>query len=175
MSLAKRMQERRAAILGRWQREVLESFPRQSRKLIAAGEDRFANPLGFALRDGVEEVFSFVAGEKPWDAIEPALERLVKLKAVQQTHGQGPLEFLFSLKTIVREACGVGTGGGIAGEPLERAPSDLEQWLVLEERFDRVIRAGAAAFVQAREKILELQVNEMRNKTYMLRRLAGEP
>lgn len=175
VSFAKRMQEQRAAILARWQREVLESFPRQSRKLIAAGQDRFANPLGFALREGVEEVFSFVAGEKPWDEIESALERLVKLRAVQETGGQGPLEFLFALKTILREACGVGTSGdGAGGEPRGLSPSDLEQWLVLEERIDRVIQAGVAAFVRAREKILELQVNEMRNKTYMLRRLAGE-
>jgi hypothetical protein len=165
MNLVERMQEQRVAILRRWLQEVLECFPQPARAFIAGGEDRFSNPLGFTLSAGVEEIFSFVAGEKPLGEIAPALERLVKMRAIQQTRASEPLGFLFGLKRIVRDVCEVDT----------RADLGLEQWLALEERIDAVVRASLATYVRARETILELQVNEIRNQTYMLRRLAGDP
>ena len=169
MSLAETIRGNKTRILGRWFQVALETYPQQSRFLIGKDGDRFANPIGFTLNDALAEIFDVLMADKEQEALLPALERLVKLRAVQdkstreQEEGR-PLAFLLDLKKIVRDVCGVGNGGFTA----------VSELLALEDRIDQVILRAHEIFYHSRAKLLELQVIEMRNKTYMLRKLAGE-
>ena len=142
----------------------MESFPKQSRYLIANDADRFANPMGFTLNDGIKEILSALVGEKTLDEIEPALGQLIKLRAIQDNREGNQLSFLYALKKIVRTQCKAYSKGFTA----------VRELLELEDRIDLIILRAQEIYVLSREKILELQVNEIKNKTYSLRRLSGE-
>lgn len=164
MDLNQQIMGKRKKILRLWYQEVLECFPKQSRVLIASNADRFSNPIGFTLGEGIEEIFSFLVGEKSLPEIDSALGRLIKLKAIQEVRDTNQLAFLFSLKRIVRENCGAYSKGF----------SEIRELLEIESRLDQIVQKAYEIYVQSREKILELQVNEIKNKTYMFRRLADE-
>ena len=165
MTLGEQLIRDRKKIQRQWFQDVLEGFPKQSRYLIAGDEDRFTNPIGFTLNEGIEEVYAAVSGEKTVEEIDEGLSRLIKFKAVQKKDEQtGDLDFLVSLKRIIRKACGVEKAGF----------NDYQALMDIEDRIDRIILKAHNIFVASREKILELQVNEMKNKTYSLRRLSGE-
>jgi len=167
--LVQLVREKKTKIMGRWFQVMLDAYPQQSRFLIGKDSDHFANPIGYTLNEALEEIFAVLAEEKPLADIQLALERLVKLRAVQDTsaqeqQGENPLAFLLALKKIVREFCG-------AYQPGFTATGEL---LALEDRMDQVLLQALAIFSHSKEKLLELQVSEMRNKTFMLRRMAGE-
>ncbi len=164
LSLSQRIKGERKKIQRLWFQEVLEIYPKQSRSLIGGVADRFSNPIGFTLSEGIEEIFSVLVGEKSLAEIDPALERLIKLRALQEADQAGPLGFLFSLKKIVRKSCGA----------YSSQFTEFGELLELEDRIDGIIRKAHGIYVQAREKILQLQVNEMKNKTYMFRKLADK-
>ena len=165
MSLIERIKEKKNGIQRSWFQEVLNSFPKQSQSLIASNADRFANPIGFTLNDAISEIFAAVVGEKSLEDIAPALERIIKLRAVQDKQNPGQLVFLHALKKIVRKQCGA----------FEEGFAEVEALLALEDRIDEIILRALEIYVLSREKILELQVNEIMNKTHTLRRLQGDP
>lgn len=164
MSLTQRIKDRKKGILRSWFQEVLDSFPKQSQALIANNSDRFANPIGFTLNDAIAEIYAGVVGEKTLEDIRPALERITKLRAIQDKQNPGQLGFLYGLKKILRTQCGA----------FERGFDDVEGLLEIEDRIDEIILLALEIYVQSREKIYELQVNELQNKTYMMRRLQGD-
>jgi len=164
VSLSEQLWGDRTKVLKLWFQTVLESYPKQSRTLIAVESDRFANPIGSTLNDAIEDIFATVAGKKTVDDAEPAIAKMVKLKAVQEGSSEGQLAFLFALKPIIRKTCGANS-------------SRFSQWqdlLEIEDRIDLVILRAMEIFIQSREKILELQVDEIKNKTYSLRKLSGD-
>lgn len=164
MELITRIQKKRETVLKQWFQTVLDAFPPQARMLIAKGTDRFSNPIGFTLSEGLEAVLDGLLDNSPPEAVEPALAQIIKLRAIQPDRKEDPLAFLYQLKPILREICGA----------RKRGFDQLGDLLDLEDALDAIIRQGQDIYVQSREKILELQVNEMKNKTHMLRRLAGE-
>lgn len=154
----------RKKILREWYQEVLGSFPKQSHALIASNTDRFANPIGFTLNDAIAEIFSALVGDKSLDEIAPALERIIKLRAIQGGREAAQLGFLLSLKRIVRERCGA----------YSAEFTEVGALLEIEDRMDEILLRAYEIYVRSRELILELQVNEIKNKTHMMRRLSGE-
>ena len=164
MSLLAQLKEDRVKIHRAWFQEILDSFPRQSRGLIADGKDRFSNPMGHTLNDGILEILSALLGEKTLEEAEPAVAQLIKLRAVQKEQKENPVEFLFALKKIVRKNSGA----------YGRKFTQVGELLEIEDRLDAIILRALEIFVESREKLLELRVNEMRNKTHMFLRMAGE-
>ena len=164
MSPSDRIRKDRTKILKKWFHEVLESYPKQSRSMIALESDRFANPMGSTLNDGVEAILSVAIGDKSFEEAELSIERLIKLKAIQEGQNGGQLDFLFSLKKLLRQHLGVDAG----------KVEDLREFFEIEDRIDHITKTATSIFILSREKILELQVSEIKNKTYMMRRLTGE-
>jgi len=164
VSLSEKIRGDRTKILKQLIREVLETYPDQARPLIAVGSDRFANPLGATLSEGVEEIFEAITGDKTLEEIEQPLERMFKLKAVQEGKTNQALDFLFSLKSIIRNTCDVEGGNSAV----------LKEWFEIEERIDQIVMQGLQVFITSREKLLELQVAELKHRTYSLRKLSGE-
>lgn len=164
MSLLEKVKGDRSKILRRWLDALLDSFPKQSRLMISAESDRFSNPIGFTLHEAIDEVFRALVGEKTLEEIDLALGRLVKLKAIQEDHADGKLGALIELKRIIRESCGA----------YSARFSSITELLEIEDRVDEIILRAYQIYVQSREKILDLQINEIKNKTYMMRRMSGE-
>ena len=164
MSLQEQIRGDRTKILKQILREVLQTYPDQAKPLISVGSDRFANPLGATLSEGVEEIFEVITGDKTLDEIELPLERMFKLKAVQEGKTNLALDFLFSLKSIIRNICNPAGGN----------PAELQELFEIEERIDQIVMRGLQVFISAREKLLELQVAEIKHRTYSLRKLSGE-
>ena len=164
MSLCDRIRGNRTRILKQILQEVLATYPDQAKPLIAIGPDKFGNPLGATLSEGVEEIFDMITGDKSLEDIQLPLERLFKLKAIQEGETNRSLDFLFSLKSIIRKGCNVDHGKS----------TEVPELFELEDRIDQIVKKGLQVFISSREKILELQVAELRHRTYSLRKLSGE-
>ena len=103
MMLGDLLEERKDAIVGRWGDAVLSAYPDDAAALLRAQKDPFANPLGHSVREGTRGIFQAILGEVDQEALREALDKIVRIRAVQELPPTEALSFVFSLRKIVRE------------------------------------------------------------------------
>jgi hypothetical protein len=157
MALENILRENRDAIVQKWFELIVQSYPPDTRNYFMNQSNRFANPVGSSLLEGVRALFEvLVTGADPEsDEVCTILDSMVRIRAVQDFSPSQAVEFTFLLKEIVRET----VGGNVQ-----------EQWtvdelLTFERRIDKVALLSFNTFMQCREKIYELRANELRART----------
>jgi hypothetical protein len=143
--------EDKRAISGAWLERTVQMYPEQTAPVLLGREDRFRNPVGFALREGLPVLLDAVLGEAELDAARKALDGLLSILAVQEFSASQAVSFVFLLKPLLRERSG-------RDERLER-------------RVDELALMAFDAYTQCRERLLTLRVNEARRRTFLLERM----
>jgi hypothetical protein len=159
--------DKRSTILQRWLALILESYPPAVARFLRTERDRFANPVGSTIAHELETIYDGLRAEAAVDTLAPALEAIVKIRAVQDFSASQAVAFVLQLKQAVREA--------LADElAAKRLPEGL---LALESRIDSIAARAFDIYMQARERISELRANELRRRTELLlaRLSRGEP
>lgn len=152
------LREREEAILRRWTDVVLETYPARSADTLRREHDRFANPLGHAVRAAVTELWATVTDGGEEVGLGGPLRDLVKILAVQEIAPSRALAFLFRFKDALR----LELGGAAA------APVEAEALACVERRLDLVALAAFDGYVACREQLLELRRGELRRSTSWL-------
>ncbi|MBL6976287.1 MAG: RsbRD N-terminal domain-containing protein [Deltaproteobacteria bacterium] len=148
MDLEGLLKEKRADILDRWLRMILDTYPPDAARIFALGKDPFANPLGDTIRRATSDIFdAIVDGAEP-DRLTAAVDELVKIRAIQSFKPSEALACLFFLKKVVRD---VGKDNGDA--------PDFERF---DTKVDHMVLLGFEAYVNSREKIANIRVAETR-------------
>ncbi|MBI4964684.1 MAG: RsbRD N-terminal domain-containing protein [Desulfomonile tiedjei] len=146
----------KTAILKRWLDLILETYPPDSRKFFATQQNRFANPVGANLSEGLEGLFdSLVHGTDPEsDSFSDFLDKIVRIRAVQEFSPAKAVGFAFFLKTAVRESLAKGI----------HDPKLFQELLEFESRIDGVALLAFNIYMQCRETIFEMRATEIRNR-----------
>ena len=157
MTFGRRLQEKKDAIVRRWFDEALASYSDDSAAAFTRQKDPFANPIGHGLRVATRAIFErLVAGSEAegFDTakIDEHLHEAIKVRAVQQFSASEAVGFVFSLKDAVREELGPAATDG-------RYLSELAEF---DARVDRVALAAFDVFVECRERLSELRINEVK-------------
>lgn len=153
-------------IAGEWLRRTMEAYPAESLKVLQRNKDRFTNPLLHLISESIEKLFVELIQGLDRQKISSALEQIVKLKAVQDFTPSESLEFIFILKDIIRR---------YVKKHLEEQNKNISQELYfVEQQIDKLALIAFDMYVKDREKLFEIQVQEVKNQTYMLIRQANE-
>jgi len=116
--------EHRDEILGRWIEGVIKGYPEETAKFLRSKKDRFANPVGASLREGLAELLDgIIRGVEPED-LSTALDRVIRVRAVQEFAPSAAVSFVFDLKGLLREV--VGDTEAEANGSLERMNQRIE-------------------------------------------------
>jgi hypothetical protein len=145
---------RRDAVLGRWVERVVATYPEGARRLFLGQKDPFANPVGRAVRDGTAGVFDALLSGGGEEAYRAALGDLVAIRAVQQFRPSGAVGFVFGLKEAVRDE--------LAGELGD--PGVAREMPALEAEVDAAALAAVDLYVEARERVAELRIDEAKRR-----------
>lgn len=146
---AEELGKRRQAVLDRWIESVINAYPDQTAIFLKEQPNRFANPVGASLREGLADIIDgVVAGTDP-DDLRQALDLVIRVRAVQEFTPGDAVGFVFDLKDIVRD--------------LVASSSEVP------EEFDRNIdRLGLVAFevyMGCREQLWSIRAKEIRNQS----------
>jgi hypothetical protein len=150
--------QQKDAILRRWLDLILEAYGPDARSFLRTHKDPFANPVGHALSEGMKGLFDGLVQGLGAAEIAPFLDRMVRVRAVQDLPPSGAVGFILSLKAVIREALGDELDSNELTLPLRR----------LEGRIDALTLQAFDAYELCRERIHEIRVNEVRNRTYRL-------
>jgi hypothetical protein len=169
MALNEILLGRKAVILERWLREVLGSYPDQSRPFLAQVKDPFANPIGATLTKELSALLDeLLAGSVPATGASP-MEAVIKIRAVQGLKPSQALGFIFKLKQIVREAVSEPAENDIAARQVAR------EALAFDAKVDELALSAFDLWSATREKISDIRINEMKRSLFVIERAIRPP
>ncbi len=159
MNFAEILAENKLSILNNWIESVLDSYPADGARFFKKQQDRFANPLGYKARKGLEEVFELLISDQVITELPDELQQFIKLRAVQTFTPSEALAFVYKLKGIVVESCGLDNLMGVGSD-----------WLSFNESVDRVALLVFDQYMADRELIYQIKVNEYINGNHVMAR-----
>ena len=154
MTFGELLRDNKDAIIQRWLEDVLATYPGTSAGAFKRQKDPFANPVGHSLRVGTRAIFEALIDGMDADKIGEYLQEIIKIRAVQQFSASQAVSFVFRLKKAIRAEL-----GKAASDP--RFSSELAE---IESCIDRIGLAAFDVFVECRERVCELRVNEMKRR-----------
>jgi hypothetical protein len=146
--------QKRDAILEQWLEQTLASYPSQTARFLRDENDRFRNPVGQTLKEGLATLLDQITGEMDTAKIRPALESIVRLRAVQDFTAGQATGFVFSLREILYENL---EGGG--------PPS----W---QKRIDEMALLAFDLYMRCREEIYHIKARERQREVFVWERMS---
>ena len=162
MKLKDLLREHKERILKKWFDVVVKTSPDETAKFLLREKDPFNNPVGSNIKEGIEVVLDQLLCGQRIEAVNPFVERLVKIRAIQDFLPSQAVAFVFALKVIIREVGGV--------EPGKEADHELVD---LDRRIDSFALLVFDCYMQSREKVSEIRINEVKNRVSRLLKRAN--
>lgn len=158
MSLQKLLEENKSVILSRWFNSILETYPADTKQFLRTKKDQFDNPVAHRISSGIEGIFSQILNEAEGKEVSPFLDKIIRVRAVQDFNPSQAVAFIFDLKRLVREEL---------GEDVREGQLSEELWK-FELEIDRMGLLALDIYMKCREEIYELRVNEVKRSVSRL-------
>jgi len=141
--------EKKQSIIRKWIDQVLDSYG--SPAFFKKQKDRFANPIGATIKDGLQDLYVVLVEGKELAAAAKPLENIIKIRAVQDFTPSQAVSFVYLFKDIVRQE--------LAKE--KEREQVLDSLAALEARIDRVALMAFDFYMDCRERLHQIRVNEV--------------
>jgi hypothetical protein len=145
--------QKRGAILEKWLEQTLATYPSQAAGFLRNEKDRFHNPVGATLKEGLATLLDEITGEMDMAKVRPAMESIVRVRAVQDFTAAQATGFIFALREILSETF---EGGG------------LPSWA---GRIDQMALLAFDLYTGCREEIYEIKARERQRAVYVGERM----
>ena len=136
----------------------METYSVNASTFFKDQKDPFANPVGYTISQGMEAIFDTLVRDEANKRALDFLDRIVRIRAVQDFTPSQAIGFLFSLKKVLREE--------LQKELQEN--SMYEELLLLESRIDNMALVAFESYMKYREKVYGLKVKEFKNMAFRL-------
>ncbi|NVM21277.1 MAG: RsbRD N-terminal domain-containing protein [Desulfobacterales bacterium] len=162
MNLNNLLSEKRSVILKKWCDLTLQTYPEESQSFFRK-KDQFANPVGHTISEGLASIYEGLLEGADVGRISEFLDRIIRVRAIQEFSPSEAVSFVFGLKSIIREELG--------SRILQNGLS--EEWAALDARIDGLALLCFDIYAQCRQKIFDIRVNEVRKRSHRLLQMAG--
>ena len=149
MSIEALLASKKKAIIDKWIDQVLNSY--SSPDFFKKQKDRFANPIGSTVSNGLQSLYSILVEERDIAEAAKPLEDIIKIRAVQDFTPSQAVFFVYLLKNIVRDELDKENTG-------EEFMSLLA---VLDSRIDKTALMAFDFYMDCRERLHQIRVNEV--------------
>jgi hypothetical protein len=154
MKLLSLLSERKTSLTDRWLQRIFESYPPQTAFFLKKENDRFDNPVGYRLSEGLTRIVDAFIQETDRDQVLAALDEVIRIRALQDFSPSQALAFIFLLKNVMREELAPELKDGQFSQELQD----------VESRIDGMALLGFDAYTQRREKLHEIRVTEVKQR-----------
>jgi hypothetical protein len=166
MALKTLLTQNKKSILQRWFNLIADTYPTGVSGFLKDTE-RFSNPVGYTISQEINSLYDELLQDRvDSDKASASLDNIIKIRAVQDFSPQEAISFVFLLKKAMTDELG--------GE-LEKKQS-FGEWLKFEPGIDKLASIAFDKYMESREKICQLRVNEVkadREIAFRLLRLMG--
>ena len=110
--------EKKKEVIKKWVDRVLSTYA--SPDFFKTQKDRIANPVGSNIAEGLRDIYELLLAGAESEGFNEPLDRVVRIRAVQDFSPSQAVSFMFMLKDVVRAELTKGGGVLPAGTPSYR-------------------------------------------------------
>jgi hypothetical protein len=161
MNFERLLWQKKAAVLERWFDSVLATYAPETANLLRKEANRFANPVGHTVHHAMEGLYDGLVqhGDLDPEKLSPLVDKIVRIRAIQDFSPSRAIAFIFLLKKIVKAEL---------ENEIRDNPIFVEDLAVLESKIDELGLLGFDIYAACREKLYEVRLNEIRDRSYRL-------
>ena len=157
------LEEKRTTILKKWFDEIMETYPVDTSGFLKKQKDRFANPVGYTVSQGIESILGVLIQGTDFINCLPFLDNLIRVRAIQEFTPSQAMTFIFLLKKVVRKELEMEIKQNqISGALLE-----------FESKIDDLALFSFDIYLKCREQLYQLKSNELKRLTFTLLKKAN--
>jgi hypothetical protein len=166
MTLRDALSERRESIHAKWLEDTLATYPTDAAGFFRRERNRFDNPVGHTFSENTRAVTdAFIDGLEEAKGVAEHLEKLIKIRSIQEMSASEAVGFIFRLKNVVRTE--------LAKEL--REPQARAELIEIEQDVDTLALMAFDAYAHCREQLFDIRVDEVkRTVSGLVRRLNRE-
>ena len=161
MVLENLLLQNKTTILKRWFDLIMETYPADAAALMRKNRNQFTNPVGATLSREIETLFKQICEGVQNGECRASLDAILKIRSVQDFSPSKAVGFVFQLKKAIEETL----KNEICKEPV------MDEWLKFQSRIDALVLQAFDAYMDCREKICEIRVNQARAEKEMALRM----
>lgn len=150
------LNKKRQAIVGNWIEVILNSYPAEASNFLKLKKNQFSNPIGYTITTNAEKIFDELINDCDIEKIKFLLEEIIRIRAVQCFSPSQAVYFLLDLKKAIRDE--------LKTDLVEKTTSD--ELLKIEFLIDQIVLIGFDLYMESREKVFNIRVNEIKSKSY---------
>jgi hypothetical protein len=155
---------KKSTIVKAWLARTLQTYPGNASRFLGRESDPFRNPVGHTLKGALPVLFDQLLWGTDADKVTPALDSIVRIRAIQDFTAGQAVAFVFLLKKVLREELRSEIQSDREGEGLA----------AIEGRIDEMALLAFDLFMKCRERIYEIKANEARRRMFLLERMQGK-
>ncbi len=156
MKLEEALHNNRYKIVDKWVEYTLETY--KASQFFTREKDSFANPIGGTVRDSLKKIFSLLTQNQETSAYKEPLSRLMHLRSVQEFTPSQAVAPLNAVKHITRDVLA-------ADKETKALVAELYDF---EFCVDLAVLAAFDLFVECREKIYKIRIDEIKSGKQLL-------
>ncbi|WDN88896.1 hypothetical protein BuS5_01864 [Desulfosarcina sp. BuS5] len=158
------LEQHKATIVAKWIQIVKDSYSSETARFLKAQNDPFSNPVGNTISTGLAALFELLLKGAEPDSARSLLDPVLRIRAIQSFTPSQATNFLFSLKTIIKE---------VLGNEIVKDKQSMDDWFILETKIDQLIRLGFDIYMECITKLYEIKATEMKKRTFSAFERAG--
>lgn len=159
MSIEDHLVPRKKEAVQKWFDLLAHTYPLETVRLLKKETNQFANPVGHTFSVTISKIFDEFMGENDAETLRPLLDKIIRIRAVQEFSPSSALAFIFGLKSICRELLKTEiAGGGVSADEL----------LDFEERVDGLALFAFDVYMRCRQDLFDVRMTEVKNRTFRL-------
>ncbi len=163
MSLNNQLLQKKDAILHKWLRMIYAPFGPGVSLPRAEDGDRFTDPVGYTIsRNAASILNSLIQGDDP-EISRVYLERIIKIRAVQELTRAQATSFMSDLKTLITNQ--------VTDETMKLEPA--EELSELNKRIDRLGHIADELYIEKKRQIRELAIKHTKKDNDFRARITG--
>jgi len=143
-------QDDRTEIVKRWFDVTVDRYPAETAKFLRDQFDPFANPVGVGLREELGPILDAVLDEQDYASVESSLDRIIRVRALQDMSPADAVSFVLVLKHVFRAVAGT------------VSPDSAQEF---DRRVDRLLLTSFNVYNRCREQVYDIRVKEIRNRS----------
>ncbi len=148
--------KKKETVLDKWRKAIIASYSPDASLFLRNQKNQFANPVGFTIEKETAEIVQTLFDGGDIETLAISLDRLIRIRSVQDfTPSQATL-FLFQLKRIIRE------------ETTVESAEDYQKMAALEERIDSLALLAFDIYSRCREQIYDLRLKEIKARAFRI-------
>jgi hypothetical protein len=154
---------RKAELSEKWADLVLKTYPKETQKVWSRQKDRFQNPVGAAIIEATGELIDHLIEWQDAGRIAVSLDRLIRIRAVQDFTPSQAISFVYLLKKLLRDEF---------FRPMKKNGT-LDELLKFEAKVDNLAMMSFDIYCKSREEVFRFRVEEVKRTQSSLLRKAG--